>query len=74
MMKELKTFVQDEIQQNENPPQLCVIRKIHTDGFIDIETNIGYLSHLECIGTPVLDKKGILFFIDNDTNQKIVVV
>ena len=74
MMKELKTFVQDEIEQKNNPPQLGTITKIYNDGYIDIQTTEGTLPHLECIGTPTLNKKGLIVFINNEPNNIIVVV
>lgn len=74
MMKELKTFVQDEIEQKNNPPQIGTITKIYNDGYIDIQTPDGTIKHLECIGTPVLNKKGLIIFVNNEENNLIVVV
>lgn len=70
----LQTLIKDTIQQQNNPPQLGTIKKIYDDGYIDIQTTEGTITHLECIGTPTLNKKGIIIFINNEENNLIVVV
>ena len=74
MIPELQTLIKDEIEQKTNPPQIVTIKKIYDDGYIDIETQLGTITHIECIGTPTINKKGLLVFADNDINNKIVIV
>ena len=66
IVDELKILINDEQQEYHNPPTLCRINKIYDDGFIDIETNLGVINHVECIGTPVVNNKGLLVFVDVD--------
>ena len=70
---ELITLINSE-ENNNTAPTRCKITKIYTGNtYVDVETNIGTLNYVECIGTPTVNKTGIIIYLDGDLNQPIVI-
>ena len=75
-----ETTLADEIitiiqaHSNNNPaPQTCNIRKVYTNGYVDIETETGRINYLECIGATKPDTTGLLIYPDGNLNKSIVI-
>ena len=72
LAEEIITIIQSEA--NNNPaPQTCTIRKVYTNGYVDIETNTGKINYLECIGATKPDTTGLLVYPDGNINKGIVI-
>lgn len=64
----------NSIIEEQAYPLKCTILKIYNDGYTDIKTEeYGYLTYVKTIGNPKLLDEGLLIFIDNDFNKKIVI-
>lgn len=59
---------------NNNPaPIECTIRKIYTNGYVDVTTESGNFNYLECIGATKTGAKGVIVFINGDPNNGKVI-
>ena len=69
---ELITLI-NSVANNNPAPTKCKITKIYDNGYVDAETNIGTLNYVECIGTPTVNKTGIIVYLDGDLNTPIII-
>ena len=61
-------------EANNNPaPETGTITKIYTNGFVDILLNGNLHRYIESIGTPTLNSKALLVYINGDLNTPIVI-
>ena len=61
---------------NEIPtPMRCTITKVYDDyNHVDITSDLGDLEYIETIGgLPIVNKKGILMFLNNDPSDMMVI-
>ena len=73
LSNEIKIIVQDEIKQIPYPIR-CKITKVHSTTRVDIKSDIGELTQVECIANnPTVDNTGILVFTDGTTDNPIVI-
>ena len=72
LIKEIKTLIQSEANNNP-PPTKATITKIYNDNSVDIQTKQGKIAYAKCIGTPSLNKNGVLCFADGDINNPIFI-
>ena len=72
LIKEIKTLIQSEANNNP-PPTKATITKIYNDNSVDIQTKQGKIAYAKCIGTPSLNKNGLLCFADGDINNPIFI-
>jgi len=74
LIKELKTFVKDEAENNP-PPTIATINKIYEDGkYIDcLLADDNILKYVKCIGNPVINEDAIIIFLDGDINSPFAI-
>lgn len=55
-------------------PTRCTIKQIYEDGHTDIDTETyGTIKYIETIGNPTIGDIGVLMFLENDFNKRIVI-
>ena len=54
-------------------PTQATITKTYEDGYVDITTSYGELTHVQSITTHEIEDETILIFLNNDYNQRRVI-
>ena len=72
LVEEIQLLIRDEIS-DVGKPQTCTVRKVNTDGSVDIEYNNRYIQYIPCIGAPSENTEAILLFINGDYNQQVCI-
>lgn len=49
------------------------VKKIYSNGFVDITTNDGEFQYIECIGSANINSKGIITFVNNDNASPVFI-
>lgn len=67
-------MIKDELNRLPTPTE-CTITQVHTDGYVDVKTKKGSITHIKKYGnTATVGAEGVIIFIDNDFNKPIVVI
>ena len=70
---EIEDIITSRLQELAYPTR-CTIVKKYDDGHTDINTDLwGKIEYVETIGNPAVDDTGVLIFLENDFNKKIVI-
>ena len=69
---QIQRIVQDEISKIAFPT-IVTITKIYSDGYVDVEGDLGLLRHIYSITDHEIGDKTILIFANNDFNNAIVI-
>ena len=72
----LGNIIQKQINHTINTqphPTKARITKTHPDGYVDIQTQYGELHHIQTITTHTIGDETILIFLDNTTENKMVI-
>lgn len=79
-MKKDKKTINGQIQTHfthllatQPHPTQATITKTYEDGYVDITTSYGELTHVQSITTHNVGDETILIFLNNDYNQRIVI-
>ena len=70
--RQIQRIVQDEIQQIAFPT-IVTITKIYSDGYVDVEGDLGLLRHINSVLEHEVGDKTILIFANNDFKNTIVI-
>ena len=70
---EIQTQINHTIKQQPYPTR-CTILKTYPDGYTDINTELwGKIEYVETIGNPEPEDVGVLIFLENDFDKRIVI-
>ena len=70
---EIEDIINSKLQELAYPTR-CTILKTYPDGYTDINTELwGKIEYVETIGNPEPEDVGVLIFLENDYNKRIVI-
>ena len=69
---QIERICRDEISKIPQPT-IVSITKIYSDGYVDVEGDLGLLRHIYSITDHEIGDKTILIFANNDFNNGIVI-
>ena len=75
LVEELQALIQSEAN-NYPVPQRCKIIKVYADmGHVDVTTDTGTLTYVECYGgTPINDCTGLLIYLNTDMTDYVIII
>lgn len=71
--EEIQIMIDHTLNQQLKPMKCTVIKNYGTDkNHVDIETDMGNLTFVECINSNKVGNKGILIYLENNTPFAII--
>ena len=74
MQEQIRIIIKDEIQQQPRNVKCTITHTYPDKKHADIHTTeYGDLQYIECIGTPTENNTGVLIFLNNSYDEKIII-